>query len=84
MKLRLESKETGEFLCEVDVKDLDIEKIIQYSLSRLQSENNNVKYKIPLSDNDVRELIEYAFVSILKDEIKEYEGKNKSFYINSM
>jgi ornithine carbamoyltransferase len=66
MILRLESKETGEFLCELDIKDEDIEGLIQYSLSLKKK-----KYKMPLKDKDMAELIEYALVSILREKMNE-------------
>jgi len=68
MKLRIES-ETGEFINELDLKDMDIERMIQYSLLRLQAENSDIKYELPLKNEDVTKLIQYAVVSMLKDEI---------------
>jgi len=76
MKFRIESTE-GEFLCDLDLKDLDVEKMIQYSIARLQNDPNGIKYNIPLTEKDITKLIEYAIISIMKDEIKIEKEKRK-------
>jgi len=72
VKFRIESTD-GEFLCDLDLKDLDVEKMVQYSMIRLQSDPNGITYNTPLTEKDITKLIEYAIISIMKDEIKKYK-----------
>ena len=69
MKMRIES-DTGEFLTELDLAELDVNKMIQYALLRLQLEKNNIEYNIPLNEDDIKKLISYAIKSMMNDEIK--------------
>jgi hypothetical protein len=72
MKLRIESTE-GEHITDLDLKDLDVEKMLQYAMLRLQKEKSDIKYKLPLKSEDVTKLLEFAITSILEDEVKKYK-----------
>ena len=74
MKFRIEDT-NGDFLCDLDMKDLDVEKLLQYAVLRLQKDPDGVKYDLPLRDEDITKLIEYAITSILHDELKKEEKK---------
>lgn len=69
MKVCIES-ESGEYLTELDLADLDVNKMIQYALLRLQLEKSDVEYTIPLKEDDIKKLISYAIKSMMNDEIK--------------
>lgn len=71
MKIRIEAEETGELFTELDMNDLDIDKMLTYAITRLQKEGKEVK--LPLDDKEVTRLIEYALKSIFEEEIKKNE-----------
>jgi hypothetical protein len=71
MKIRIEAEETGELFTELDMNDLDIDKLLTYAITRLQKEGKEVK--LPLDDKEVTRLIEYALKSIFEEEIKKNE-----------
>lgn len=62
--------EDGGFVCDIDLKDIDIERIIAYSLGRQKLEGNVKEYVLPFTESDITELIQYAITSMLKDEIE--------------
>lgn len=68
MKLILEST-TGEYITDLDLKDVDVERLLEYAMSRLQKEGKDVEYELPLKDEDITKLLEYAVVSLLEEEI---------------
>jgi len=71
MKIRIEAEETGELFTELDMNDLDIDKMLTYAITRLQKEGKEVK--LPLDDTEVTRLLEYALKSIFEEEIKKNE-----------
>ena len=71
MKIRIEAEETGELFTELDMNDLDIDKLLTYAITRLQKEGKEVT--LPLDDKEVTRLIEYALKSIFEEEIKKNE-----------
>jgi hypothetical protein len=73
MKIRIEAEETGELFTELDMNDLDIDKMLTYAITRLQKEGKEVK--LPLDDKEVTRLIEYALKSIFEEEIKKKENE---------
>jgi len=72
MIIRIEDTD-GNFVCDVDLAELDIEKLLTYAMSRLQLEPNEVQYTLPLSENDITKLIQYSVTSILIEEIEKYK-----------
>lgn len=74
MKIRIEST-TGEHVCDLDLKELDVEKMVAYGLARLQLEPNGVKYELPLKESDITKILEYTVISILEDEMKKEKTK---------
>lgn len=77
MKLVIESTD-GEYITDLELKDIDVEKMLEYAMLRLQKEGKDIEYKLPLKDEDITKLLEYAIVSILSDEIKKEEAKIKT------
>lgn len=70
MKIRIEAEETGELFTELDMSDVDMDKILAYAITRLQKEGKEVK--LPLGEDDIVKLTEYAFKSIFDDEAKKH------------
>jgi hypothetical protein len=68
MKIRIEAEETGELFTELDMSEIDMDKLLAYAITRLQSEGKEVK--LPLGEDDIVRLTEYAFKSIFEDEAK--------------
>lgn len=68
MKIRIEAEETGELFTELDMSEIDMDKLLAYAITRLQSEGKEVK--LPLGEDDIVKLTEYAFKSIFDDEAK--------------
>lgn len=77
MKLIIESTD-GKYITDLDLKDIDVAKMLEYAMLRLQKEGKDIKYELPLKDEDVTKLLEYAIVGILEDEIKKEEAKLKT------
>ncbi len=74
MKLIIESTD-GEYITDLDLKDIDVEKMLQYAMLRLEKEGRKDLYTLPLKDEDITKLLEYAIVTILSDEVSKYERK---------
>jgi len=76
MKIRIEAEETGELFTELDMSEIDMDKLLAYAITRLQSEGKEVK--LPLGEDDIVRLTEYAFKSIFDDEaFKKYWSLQK-------
>lgn len=71
MKIRIEAEETGELFTELDMSEIDMDKLLAYAITRLQKEGKEVT--LPLDDTEVTRLLEYALKSIFEEEIKKNE-----------
>lgn len=67
MKIRLEST-TGEYIMDLDMKDLDVNRLIKFALLRMPQEKA-MSYGLPLTESNITELLEFAVCTLLQDEI---------------
>jgi hypothetical protein len=72
--VRIES-ETGEFFCNLDLTKEDMMFLVNYGIDLLKKEGKQPS--LPLSEDDVIELLQSSIVNILEDTFKKENSKGE-------
>lgn len=78
MKVKIES-ETGEFFCDVDFNETEVTNLVTYAIADMRDKKNPdvLKLSMPLTEQDVTKLLQYAINGLLAEEIKREEENKK-------
>ncbi len=74
MEFRIVS-EDGEFITDINLKDIDVDRLTKFAIICLQNEGKEIKYTYPLNEKQILELLQYSIIKILQDEIDKIKTK---------